>query len=373
MIYLDNAATTAVYPECNELIAFFNSERFFNPSALYGPAAEVSAAVKAARQNLLGHLGGGGSGRLIFTASGSEADNIALSCRSFKKGSRIIISMTEHAAVYNAALSLKQKGFDVEVCPTDSFGRVDLQKFGELLSPDTALVSIVHVGNETGAVNDIETVVKMSKRVNRDCIVHSDGVQAFKKIDVNVARLGVDLYSVSGHKIHAPKGVGALYVKNGINVNAFIHGGGQEGGVRSATENVSGIAAFSLAADVMDKRTIDRRLLRELKDFLTANFDVIINTPDDDINAVLSVAFAGVGGEVLLHCLERHGIIVGTGSACSSKKGGKRIADALGLAPRYSEGILRISINENTSRDEILFLQDKLRLETAGLTDGKRQ
>jgi cysteine desulfurase len=223
------------------------------------------------------------------------------------------------------------------------------------------------VSNETGAVNDIAEIARIAKKKNPDCIVHSDGVQGFKKASLNLLKSEIDLYSISGHKIHAPKGIGALYVKKGLNLRAFIHGGGQENNIRSATENVAGIAAFSLAADLISKKIIDKNLLRGLRDALTENFDVKINTPSEDIDRILSVAFRGIRGEVLLHSLEKHGIIVGTGSACSSQKGGTRIADALGLPKEYGAGILRISINENTSREEIGFFLEKLTLEYCNL------
>jgi cysteine desulfurase len=358
MVYLDNAATTRVYPEISEVVDYYNAVKFFNGSALYAEAAEVSRDLKNARENLLRHLGGDGG--LVFTASGTEADNMAFFCRTFKKNSRIIISEIEHAAVLNTALAFKQKGFDVVLCPVDGGGRLNFEKFRELLTPDTAFVSVVHVSNETGAVNDIGSVVKAAKSVNSACVVHSDGVQAFKKIDVNVAKLGVDLYSVSGHKIHAPKGVGALYFKKGLNPNTFIYGGGQEMNLRSATENLSGIAAFSKAADIAERRGIDPRLLSGLKDFLRANFDVIINTPEDDIRGILSVSFAGIKSETLLHSLEKYGIIVGTGSACSAKKGVRRIAEALKLPKKYYDGILRVSICADTTEGEIDLLKEKL-------------
>ncbi|MDR2090548.1 MAG: aminotransferase class V-fold PLP-dependent enzyme [Clostridiales bacterium] len=365
MIYLDNAATTRVYPELNETINYYNTERFFNGSALYAEAAAVSRDLKNARENLLRHLGGDGG--LIFTASGTEADNMAFFCKTFKPKSRIIISDIEHAAVLNTAAAFKQKGFDVVSCHVDGGGRAVFERFQELLTPETAFVSIVHVSNETGAVNDIEKIARAAKAANKDCIVHSDGVQAFKKIGVNVGKLGADLYSVSAHKIHAPKGVGALYFKKGMNLNTFIYGGGQEMNIRSATENLAGIAAFSKAADIADGRGIDRGLLPRLKDFLTDNFDVMINTPEEDISGILSVSFAWIRSETLLHSLEKHGVIVGTGSACSSKKGVGRIAEALRLPKKYYEGILRISISGDTTEDEIEFFKEKLLEEHAKL------
>ncbi|MDR3263362.1 MAG: cysteine desulfurase [Clostridiales bacterium] len=366
MIYLDNAATTAVYPECAEIINKYNTEKYFNPSALYSQSAEVAKDIKKARENLLEHLGGN-NGSLVFTASGTEADNIAFFCKSFKKNSRIVISGAEHTAVYNTAVYLRSKDYDVAVCPVDAYGRLDLKEFEKTVDERTAFVSVIHVSNETGAVNDIEKIVAISKKANPDCIVHSDGVQAFKKTAVNVGRFGVDLYSISGHKIHAPKGIGALYIKKGVNVNAFVHGGGQEYGIRSATENVSGIAAFSLAADIIGKKTVNKDLLISLKDFLTENFDIMVNTPNGGVGNILSVAFAGIKGEVLLRCLEEQGIIVGTGSACSAKKGTNRIAAALGLPSKYSEGILRFSINENTQSSEIEELKKKITAEGSKL------
>ncbi|MDR2047433.1 MAG: cysteine desulfurase [Clostridiales bacterium] len=370
MVYLDNAATTRVYEELNGLIGYYNREKFFNPSALYGAAAAVAKDLKAARENLLRHLGGADGG-LVFTASGTEADNMAFAFKTLKKNSRIVVSAIEHAAVLNTALAFKQRGYDVVVCPVDRFGRLDLKKFSETVNAETSFVSIAHMSNETGAVNDIEKIVKIAKAANPDCVTHSDGVQAFKKIGVDMRRLGVDLYSVSGHKIHAPKGVGALYFKKGLNPNTFVYGGGQEMNIRSATENIAGIAAFSKAADIIEKKSINTRLLSSLKDYLTENFDVVINTPDAGEGAaggnILSAAFAGVKGETLLHALEKHGVIVGTGSACSAKKGAGRIAEALGLPKKYRDGILRVSVCGETTEEDIELLKEKLTREYAGL------
>ena len=344
MIYLDNAATTAMFPECVDIIKKYAVDEYFNPSALYAPAITAAKAVNKARGQLAKALGCAAD-NIVFTASGSEADNFALVCGPRKKKGRIIISAVEHAAVFNCAKALADKGYELI----------------KLLNDDVVLVSIMHVCNETGALNDIEQLCAEVRKRCKDAIFHSDGVQAFCKIPFSVKDLGVDLYSVSGHKIHAPKGIGALYIRSGLNLQPFIHGGGQERNLRSGTENVAEICAFGYAAERMSAETENnfkrqKELQKRLIDGLISAFSdtVRINTDINESGAhIVSFSFNGIRGEVMLHFLESKGIIIGTGSACSSKKAAERIPNALGLSGAFREGTLRISFNETTSEEDI--------------------
>lgn len=359
MIYLDNAATTALDEKCLEIIREYNVERFYNPSALYRKAMESANAIKQARNSIAKSLGVKGE-EIIFTASGSEADNIALLCSVRAKSGKVIIGSSEHSAVYNTALELKVRGYDVVFAPCDKCGRTDIRQLEKLIDNTVVLVSVMHVCNETGALNDLSAISKIIKAKAPRAIFHSDGVQAYGKISVNLKSLGVDLYSISGHKIHAPKGIGALYCRSGLYLRTFVFGGGQENNVRSATENLPSIVAFGyLAEKNLSSLTDNYKKTTELRDYLyqklTDNFEnVKINT--DLLHSspyVFSFALNSARGEVLVHCLEDRGIIVGTGSACNSQKSTKRIPAALGIEGDYAQGMLRVSFNENNTKDDI--------------------
>lgn len=359
MIYLDNAATTAHDEKCLDIIREYNVERFYNPSALYRKAMESANAIKQARNSIAKSLGVKGE-EIIFTASGSEADNIALLCSVRAKSGKVIIGSSEHSAVYNTALELKLRGYDVVFAPCDKYGRTDVRQLEKLIDNTVVLVSVMHVCNETGALNDLSAISKIIKAKAPRAIFHSDGVQAYGKIPVNLKSLGVDLYSISGHKIHAPKGIGALYCRSGLYLRTFVFGGGQENNVRSATENLPSIVAFGyLAEKNLPSLTDNYKKTTELRDYLyqklTDNFEnVKINT--DLLHSspyVFSFALNSARGEVLVHCLEDRGIIVGTGSACNSQKSTKRIPAALGIEGDYAQGMLRVSFNENNTKDDI--------------------
>lgn len=359
MVYLDNAATTALDEKCFDVIKEYNINQFYNPSALYRKAMESANSIKRAKNIIAKSLGVKGE-EIIFTASGSEGDNIALLCSLRSKSGKVIIGSSEHSAVYNTALELKVRGYDVIFAPCDRFGKTDIQKLEELLDEKVVLVSIMHVCNETGALNDLARISKIIKSKAPRAIFHADGVQAYGKIPVNIKALGVDLYTISGHKIHAPKGIGALYCKSGLFLKTFVFGGGQENNIRSATENLPSIMAMAYVVE-NNFVNISKNLARtkELRDYLYSqlnqNFDnILINTDIENSSPyVFSFAVNSARGEVLVHCLEDKGIIIGTGSACNSQKSTKRIPHALGIAEDFSQGMLRISFNENNTKDDI--------------------
>lgn len=360
MIYLDNAATTRMYDECAQIADKYNRELYFNPSARYRLALKAEEAVKKARAVIAAKLGAD-EGEIYFTASGSEADNIALLCSLRRKSGRVIVGAAEHSAVYQCACELERRGYEVVFAPVTRYGAVDIAAFSALLTADTVLVSVMHVCNETGAVNDLKAITPLVRKKSPRALVHSDGVQAFGKLPVNVRALDVDLYSVSGHKIHAPKGVGALYAKKSVHLSPFVFGGGQEKGVRSATENVAGICAFAKAAELIYPRvdgcaegTEKGRAAAE--EYLKENIDdiVIISERGKCLDTFLSLAVKGVRGEVLVHVLDDMGIMIGTGSACSSHSSNKRIPKVLGLDEEYWDGMLRLSISDLNARSDLL-------------------
>ena len=359
MIYFDNGATTKAYPECIKIIEKYLVEDFYNPSALYHNAIQVSKNLALVREKMLKRLNANENDNFIYTASGSEADNLALLCVRKRKNGTIIISNSEHSAIYQCAKELEREGYNVLYAPVDKSGRVIISKFEKLLSKDVCLVSVMHVNNETGCINDIETISKLTKKYSPKAIIHSDGVQAFGKLKINVRKLGVDLYSISGHKIHAPKGIGGLYVKNGISLKPIIYGGGQEFNIRSATENIPYIMALDYASDTVydnfeNKYFIKMSILEYIKNEIMSNIkDVICLTPEENHSShVLAFAFKDIRGEVLMHSLEEDGFIVGIGSACSAHHSTGRIQQAIGLEKEYERGVIRISFSEFNTLDE---------------------
>lgn len=362
MIYFDNAATTRVIPEAAQTVFKYLTEKYYNPSAMYHEALDVKNDLENAKSVILNQIGG--EGKLYFTSGGTESDNLAFFGTKKKRNSRVIISAVEHAAVYQSAMSLKQAGFDVCVAPVDGSGKINVEAFSELLNADTSFVSVIHVSNETGAVNDIGELARLTKRVAPRALFHSDGVQAGGKIKIDLKSIPVDLYSLSAHKIGAPKGTGALYAAKGVHLNPIIVGGGQEDGVRSSTENTAGImafaTAFAAAVPLIEKSAERLRAIAAyLRKRLGAFDDVMVISPEDGSPYILSFASASVRGEVIEHALEREGVLVGTGSACSSNKATRRIPEALNLQGKYASGMVRLSFSRFSSMAEAEEFADK--------------
>ena len=359
MIYLDNAATTKMDERCVEVIRKYGVDRFFNPSALYGEALKVANDIKASRTAIARSIGAQRE-EIIFTASGSEADNLAMLCSVKSKKGKVIVGGGEHSAVYACANELSNRGYDVVFAPVDRYGKVKLDELESMVDDQVVLVSIMHVSNETGAINDIKKIAELVKAKSPRALVHSDGVQAYGKLPINVKSLGVDMYSISAHKVHGPKGLGALYVKKGLYLRPIIFGGGQEGGVRSATENVTSIMALGAITEidskvVMKKYQNYKALQRYAIDRLTKALpDCLINTDvDNSVGNIISLSLADMRGEVVVHCMEDMGVIVGTGSACSAGKATKRIPKTLGIDQRYADGMLRISFDEYSTQADV--------------------
>ena len=377
LIYLDNAATTRIYPEVAKTVREESEEDFFNPSALYKPSVALSVKIKNAREEIKAALKAP-EGELYFLSGGTEADNTALFCTRKAKGSRVIVGLGEHDAIINSANQLAQQGFDVQYAPINPDGSVNVEEFEKLLNENVSLVSIMHVSNETGAINDIARLVKITKKVAPNAIFHSDGVQAFGKIKVNLRALDVDLYSISSHKIHGPKGIGGLFVKKGTSIKPLLYGGGQEKGFRSGTENAPNILGFadatersisSFADDIARKTAFKQALLEKLQSQID---DIAVISPSENCAPnILTVAFKDVRGEVLLHDIEDKGILVGIGSACSSHHE-SRFKSLLGLDDRHKDGIIRFSTSYENDIEDVDYIVSTIKSSLEKLTNYTR-
>ncbi|MDY5676448.1 MAG: cysteine desulfurase family protein [Eubacteriales bacterium] len=369
-VFFDNASTTKIMPEIAEELVCFNNDYYFNPSALYYHLHRMGEQNKPTlenmRQSILKCLGGD-NGKLIFTGSATEASNLAIFGSVKKNTRKILVSMGEHPSVYNSALELKNRGFDVEFVNLDKTGKVDIDDFEKKMTEDVDFVSIMHVSNETGAINDIARLVSIVKDVNPKAIFHCDGVQAFGKINVNVDDLGVDMYTISAHKIYGSKGVGALYVKNKVSLKPIIFGGGQESGLRSGTENLIGIYTLYRASQIVTKNLDENynKILNLKNMFLQklakTNLKYELHSFEDNSPYIVSVSFEKCRAETLLNMLgDYDNIYVGNGSACSSKKMGNRVLESMGVSKSDIEGNLRISFGLYNTPEEVEYLVQKL-------------
>ena len=355
MIYLDNAATTKPNERALSRAAAYLTEKWQNPSGLYRAGLSLQGELKEARSALLSPVADETLFTLTFTSCGTEADNQALF--GYGRRGNVVTTAGEHAAVASAAAELKNRGVEVRFAPLNGDGSVNAEALLSLVDDKTSLVSVIHVNNETGAINDVNGLAKAVKAKSPRALFHSDGVQAYGKIPFRLGR-EIDLYAVSAHKIGALKGTGALIRKKSLPVRPYIFGGGQEGGERSGTENVFGIRMFAYAAEEKF-RTLKEDFIR-----LRAEREALWNALDKDIFVrispeegspyILSVSAPGLRGEVLLHMADDRGLVVGTGSACSSnaKHRYSRVILACGADERTADGVLRLSFSPQTTAEE---------------------
>ncbi len=360
MIYFDNAATTRVSDTAAQAAITAMTELYANPSSAHAFGFEAEKALRAARAAVLAALGFTPSeGSLVFTGSGSEADNLALRGAAHalaRRGRHIVLSDSEHPAVENTAKDLEKEGFTVSRISTES-GKLDLDEARAVLTPDTILVSCMAVNNETGAIYDIASLASLAKALCPNALFHTDAVQAFTKIPAGVWKKA-DLVSVSAHKIHAPKGVGALFVRKGVRLVPCITGGGQENGLRSGTEAMPGICAMAAAAKqaTADFAALDaqvKSINAYLRTRLSTLDGVCINTePDGFLPHILSIAVPGLRSEILLRFLSERGIYVSAGSACSAKHADNRVLSAFGLPDKIADSTLRLSFSADNTTAE---------------------
>lgn len=367
-VYLDNSATTKPSQACIEAMNRALTADFGNPSSLYRLGLEAEKLLKSSRQIIAGSIGASPE-EVYFTACGTESDNTAVfgAWESKKKtGRRIITTAVEHPAVLRCFEELARRGADAVYIPVLKDGNLDMDAFRAALTDDTVLVSVMHVNNETGAIFPIEEIAAELNDFSKKhgCprpIFHSDCVQSYGKLKIDVKKMGVDMLSLSGHKVHASKGVGVLYVKKGLHIPPYLFGGGQERGLRSGTENIAGIAGLAAAVS-----TQPMTMNSEIKDYLKSKLiaeipDIQINSPDNSASSVLNVSFLGCRAEVLLHMLEQENICVSTGSACSSHSKGSHVLTAQKLSPEAIEGALRFSFSHDNTREEIDYTVEKLK------------
>ena len=355
MIYLDNAATTRPDADAVQAALPYLNEQFFNPSALYSGGVAVQGELRRAREFLLTQIADPAKFELVFTSCGSEADDHAIFA-SARRGNAVTTA-GEHAAVFQSFTELKNRNVEPRFAPLLEDGRVDADALLGLVDEKTTLVSVVHVNNETGAVNDIAAIAKAVKQKNPRTIFHSDGVQAFGKLPFRLTS-DIDLYSVSAHKIGGAKGTGALIKRKSLSLSPYIFGGGQEGGLRSGTENVFGIMCFAAAAKKkFASLDSDFTRLKGYREKLFSLLDKDIFTrisPEDGTPYILTVAAKNLRGEILQRLLSERGVLVGTGSACSSKHPVSRVITACGVGKEYVQGVLRFSFSPATTEEDIV-------------------
>ena len=355
MIYLDNAATTPVCKPAIEETRRIYEEAFFNPSATYRQGIIAKKEISLAREKIAKILDCNPT-RLYFTSCASESNNWVFAATLKNQKHNVVISAGEHASVYECAKSYKNKGFDVRIASLNSNGSVNIDSLLSLVDENTALVSVIHSSNETGVVNDLATIVSQVKAKNSKTLVHSDGVQAFLKTTISLEEVGVDFYSVSGHKIGAPKGVGLLYSKK--NIPPLIVGGGQENGFRSGTENVAGIVSLGVAVEEFAKLKESSSLSAIVNDFESFLIDElgaeIVGRKTNRTGFVTCALLDGIRAEILQTMCCDDDLIVGRGSACSSKQRGNRVLQEIGIPLKKIDGALRFSYSPKTTEEELI-------------------
>lgn len=369
-VYLDNAATTRVSAAAAQAMMHMLREDYGNPSSLHNKGFSAEKALEESRTIIAGVMKVS-KNDLYFTSGGTEGNNMAIYgvAEAYKRnGQHILISDIEHPSVKDAAFRLKNNGFEVEAIPVDVHGIIDVDTLSKMVKQETILVSIMHVNNEIGSIQAIKTLSQCVKKVNKKTIFHVDGVQSFGKYPLYPNRIDVDLMTISGHKIHGPKGVGALYLSPKVRLVPLVYGGNQQKGVRSGTENVPGIVGFGVAtkeayqqlherkATITDLRNYCIKSLSEKIEDITFNSDL-----EKGAYHILNIRVVGVKSEVLLHSLEEVGIYVSTGSACSSnKKHHSSTLQALGQGTEASDQAIRLSFCHENTKEEIDYFIEQL-------------
>ena len=358
-VYADNAATTKVLPEVLEVMMPMFGEVYGNPSSLYEKGQEALAVLTDARERIAAVLGCR-PGEVFFTSCGSESDNWAIkgaarACAS--KGKHLITTAIEHHAVMSTMESLEKEGFEVTYLPVDSEGLISLDELEAAIRPDTTVIEIMYANNEIGVIEPIKEAAEIAHK--HGCIFITDAVQAVGSIPVNVAELGVDMLALSGHKIHAPKGIGALYIKTGTKCRNFLDGGGQERGRRGGTENVAYAAALAKALEIAVARMPQMDAVKAKRDRLMQGildaipYSRLNGSREKRLPGNVNISFEFIEGESLLLWLDRYGICASTGSACSSKSlEPSHVLLAIGLPHEKAHGSLRLTLtHENTDED----------------------
>lgn len=373
---MDNSATTRPAPEVVQAVVDCMEKIYGNPSSLHRKGVEAGRILNRTRETVAGFLGAQ-PGEIVFTSGGTESNNLAIKGAAYaaaRRGRHIITTEIEHPAVLNVCRALEKDGFEIEYLPVNKDGIIDSHGFRDALRQDTILVSTMCVNNEIGSMQPLKEIskhIRDARGKDKIPLWHVDAVQAFGKLPLNPEKLGINLLSVSAHKMHGPRGIGALYVSEGTNLTPVLNGGGQEKDMRPGTENIPAAAGFMQAVnnikDINGAAEHMAGLRRRLAEGVQENIpDCSLNgpLPGSDFAAphILNISFNGVRGEVLLHLLEDDGIYVSTGSACSSRKPQEQgVLKALGLNVRRAEGALRFSFSPWNNEKEIDFVLERLK------------
>ena len=369
LIYLDNAATTKTRPEAVEAMLPYFTELYGNPSSIYGFASESKAAVEKSREQLAGMLGAK-TNEIYFTGGGSESDNWALRAVAEAyagKGRHIITSKVEHHAILHTCAYLEKKGFEVTYLDVDEYGTVDLEQLKAAIRPDTILISIMFANNEIGTIMPIKEIGAIAKE--HGILFHTDAVQAFAHVPISVEEMHIDLLSASGHKFGGPKGIGFLYMRNGLKLGAFIHGGAQERKRRAGTHNVPGIVGMGKAAELAEAEMAERIAYEKgLRDYLIDRvlkeipYVKLNGHPVNRLSNNANFSFRFIEGESLLILLDMQGICASSGSACTSGSlDPSHVLLAIGLPHEIAHGSLRLTLSEETTKEQIDFVIEELK------------
>ena len=369
--YFDNSATTKVLDSVKDIVVKTMTEDYGNPAAKHRKGMEAEQYIRDARK-IIADTMKVQEKEILFTSGGSESNNMALIGTAWanqRAGKHIISTSIEHPSVYNPLGVLEELGFEVTILPVDHDGHISLKELEEAIRPDTILVSTMYVNNEVGAVEPVEEISKIIKAKNPSTLYHVDAIQAYGKYVIRPKKQGIDLLSVSSHKIHGPKGVGFLYIRSGVKIKPLIYGGGQQAGMRSGTENVPGVAGFGAAVKEMYTDHAEKiQKLIGLKDYMIDRLGeiegTVINSKKGEASApqIVSVSFEGVRSEVLLHALEDKGIYVSSGSACSSNHPGiSGTLKGIGVAQKLLDSTIRISFSIFNTKEEVDYTIDVLK------------
>ena len=363
--YLDNAATTRVFPEVREMMVHVMEEDFGNPSSKHTKGITAENYIKEAKETICTQLKCKPK-EIIFTSGGTESNNMAFigtAIANRRAGKHVITTRIEHASVHEPMAYLEEMGYDVTYLPVDSTGRVSVEELENAIREDTFLISIMYVNNEVGSVQPIEQIGQMLKKKHPQILFHVDAIQAFGKYKIVPKKLGVDMMSVSGHKIHGPKGSGFLYVNEKVKIRPILFGGGQQDGMRSGTENVPAIAGLGVAVKEIytghsEKRAklyeLKKRLIAGLQDVGGVTINALIDPIEETAPHIVSVSFANTRSEVMLHALAQKGVFVSSGSACSSNHPElSGTLQAIGVKSELLDSTLRFSFSVMTTSEEI--------------------
>lgn len=367
IIYVDNNATTAIDPQVFEAMKPYLTDLYGNPSSVHTFGGQVAAHIENAR-NQLAQLIGADSKEIIFTSCGTESNSAAIFSALYlcPKRRKIVISKVEHPAVLNVGKELVRRGYKVEEVPVDSKGRIDMERLEDAVNDDTAVVSVMWANNETGNIFPVEHIASIARR--HGALFHTDAVQAVGKVDVNMSRSNIDMLSLSGHKLHAPKGVGALYVKRGVRFRPFITGGHQERNRRAGTENVASIVALGKAAELAaENMNRENNEVKALRDKLEKNLLETIpatrlnGDPENRLPNTSNISFEFIEGEAILLLLDRMGICASSGSACTTGSlEPSHVLRAMGVPYTAAHGAIRFSFSRFNNESEVDFILEKL-------------